>query len=222
MFDITLIVMGKLKEKFYLSAAEEYQKRLKGYCSFKIVELPEHRLPEDPSPAELGARAKNDEDVLSYIAFPQVAKAFFEDRAAGFPKKEPAKKEPAKKEPEKKIVKEATPVSNNAIAPMPEWQGHVYYTNVAAPVSEGYTTRAIQPFAASYQPPHLMMGNRGDCSGTYTVTINGKIEAPVLMYGTTCVARPMLLFGKHGELLAEVEIANLIDEIRERIEEATC
>jgi 23S rRNA (pseudouridine1915-N3)-methyltransferase len=53
MFDITLIVMGKLKEKFYLSAAEEYQKRLKGYCSFKIVELPEHRLPEDPSPAEI-------------------------------------------------------------------------------------------------------------------------------------------------------------------------
>ena len=53
MFDITLIVMGKLKEKFYLSAAEEYLKRLKGYCSFKIVELPEHRLPEDPSPAEI-------------------------------------------------------------------------------------------------------------------------------------------------------------------------
>ena len=53
MFDITLIVMGKLKEKFCLSAAEEYQKRLKGYCSFKIVELPEHRLPEDPSPAEI-------------------------------------------------------------------------------------------------------------------------------------------------------------------------
>lgn len=52
--------------------------------------------------------------------------------------------------------------------------------------------------------------------------INGKVEAPVLMYGTTCVARPMLLFGKQGELLTEVEISNLIDEIRERIEEATC
>ena len=55
MFDITLIVMGKLKEKFYLSAAEEYQKRLKGYCAFKIIELPEHRLPDDPSPAEIQA-----------------------------------------------------------------------------------------------------------------------------------------------------------------------
>ena len=53
MFDITLIVMGKLKEKFYLTAAAEYEKRLKGYCSFKIIELPEHRLPEDPSPAEI-------------------------------------------------------------------------------------------------------------------------------------------------------------------------
>ena len=53
MFDITLIVMGKLKEKFYLSAAAEYEKRLKGYCSFRLVELPEHRLPEDPSPAEI-------------------------------------------------------------------------------------------------------------------------------------------------------------------------
>jgi hypothetical protein len=32
----------------------------------------------------------------------------------------------------------------------------------------------------------------------------------------------MLLFGKQGELLTEVEITNLIDEIRERIEEAAC
>ena len=53
MFNITLITMGKLKEKFYLSAAEEYAKRLKGYCSFQLIELPEYRLPEDPSPAEI-------------------------------------------------------------------------------------------------------------------------------------------------------------------------
>ena len=64
MFDITLIVMGKLKEKFYLSAAAEYEKRLKGYCSFKIVELPEHRLPEDPSPAEISAGLEKEADLI--------------------------------------------------------------------------------------------------------------------------------------------------------------
>ena len=41
---------------------------------------------------ELGDTAKCDEDVLSYIAFPQVATAFFKDREAGFPKKEEPKK----------------------------------------------------------------------------------------------------------------------------------
>ncbi len=68
MFDITLICMGKLKEKFYLSAAEEYAKRLKGYCHFQLVELPEHRLPEDPSPAEITAGLdKEAELILSKI-----------------------------------------------------------------------------------------------------------------------------------------------------------
>ena len=55
MFEITLITVGKLKEKFYLSAAAEYEKRLKAYCRFSIVELPESRLPEDPSPGEISA-----------------------------------------------------------------------------------------------------------------------------------------------------------------------
>ena len=53
MFSITLICMGKLKEKFYLTAAQEYAKRLGGYCEFHLIELPEYRLPEDPSPAEI-------------------------------------------------------------------------------------------------------------------------------------------------------------------------
>ena len=53
MFSITLICMGKCKEKFYIAAAEEYAKRMKAYCDFKLLELPEHRLPEDPSAAEI-------------------------------------------------------------------------------------------------------------------------------------------------------------------------
>ena len=53
MFSVTLICMGKCKEKFYISAAQEYEKRLKGYCDFRLLELPEHRLPEDPTEAEI-------------------------------------------------------------------------------------------------------------------------------------------------------------------------
>lgn len=68
MFNITLIVMGKLKEKFYLSAAEEYVKRLKGYCEFHLYELPEYRLPEDPSPAEIAAGLEKEaESIYSKI-----------------------------------------------------------------------------------------------------------------------------------------------------------
>ena len=55
MFEITLLAMGKLKEKFYISAADEYAKRLGAYCKFHLVELPEVRLPENPSPAEIAA-----------------------------------------------------------------------------------------------------------------------------------------------------------------------
>ena len=64
MFDITLIAMGKLKEKFYLSAASEYEKRMKGYCQFRILELPEVRLPEDPSPAEISAGLEKEADLI--------------------------------------------------------------------------------------------------------------------------------------------------------------
>lgn len=55
MLDIILITVGKLKEKFYLEAAAEYEKRLKAYCNFKIIELQEVRLQENPSPAEISA-----------------------------------------------------------------------------------------------------------------------------------------------------------------------
>ena len=64
MFEITLITMGKLKEKFYLSAAAEYEKRMKGYCQFKLLELPETRLPDNPSPAEIMAGLEKEADLI--------------------------------------------------------------------------------------------------------------------------------------------------------------
>jgi len=64
MFEITLIAMGKLKEKFYLSAAAEYEKRMKGYCQFKLLELQETRLPDNPSPAEISAGLEKEADLI--------------------------------------------------------------------------------------------------------------------------------------------------------------
>lgn len=64
MFEITLIAMGKLKEKFYISAATEYAKRLGGYCRFSLLELPESRLPENPSEAEIAAGLEKEAGVI--------------------------------------------------------------------------------------------------------------------------------------------------------------
>ena len=64
MFDITLITMGKLKEKFYISAASEYTKRLSGYCKFTLLELPEVRLPDNPSPSEISAGLEKEAEAI--------------------------------------------------------------------------------------------------------------------------------------------------------------
>ena len=48
---VTVLCVGKLK--FYLEAAAEYVKRLQRFCKLELVELPESRLPESPSPAEV-------------------------------------------------------------------------------------------------------------------------------------------------------------------------
>ena len=50
---ITVLCVGKLKERFYQEAAAEYVKRLGRHCKLEIIELPESRLPEDPSAAEI-------------------------------------------------------------------------------------------------------------------------------------------------------------------------
>ena len=53
MLNIRIICVGKLKERYYADAANEYIKRLKGYCKPEIIEIPEHRLPAEPSYAQV-------------------------------------------------------------------------------------------------------------------------------------------------------------------------
>ena len=51
--DVHLICVGKLKEKFYQDACAEYAKRLSAYCKLTLTELPEVKLPKDPSQAQI-------------------------------------------------------------------------------------------------------------------------------------------------------------------------
>lgn len=64
MFSITLIVVGKLKEKFYQAAVDEYTKRLQAFCKFQLIELPEYRLSDSPGETEIRAALSREYDAI--------------------------------------------------------------------------------------------------------------------------------------------------------------
>lgn len=51
----TCIAVGKIKEKFYRDAVEEYRKRLSRYCKLEILELPDEKTLEGAGAAEEAA-----------------------------------------------------------------------------------------------------------------------------------------------------------------------
>ena len=46
---ITIVCVGKIKEKFYTQAVDEYSKRLSRYCKLDIVELADEKTPDNAS-----------------------------------------------------------------------------------------------------------------------------------------------------------------------------
>lgn len=50
--DVTVISVGKIKEKFIKDALSEYEKRLSRFVKFKSIELPDRPIPEKASAAE--------------------------------------------------------------------------------------------------------------------------------------------------------------------------
>lgn len=53
MLSVRVICVGKLGEKFWKTACEEYSKRLSAYCKLEIIEIPEQRLPDAPSEGQI-------------------------------------------------------------------------------------------------------------------------------------------------------------------------
>ena len=68
MLTINIICIGNLKEKYLKDAVEEYQKRLKAFAKFQIIELSEQKLPDNPSENEIKqALEKEAEKIKSKI-----------------------------------------------------------------------------------------------------------------------------------------------------------
>ena len=68
MLSVWLICVGKLKEKFYKDACDEYVKRLSPYCKLTLVEIPEAKLSRDPTLGEIAnALAKEGEAIRQKI-----------------------------------------------------------------------------------------------------------------------------------------------------------
>lgn len=65
---ITLITVGKIKEKYLKDAIAEYSKRLSRYCKLEIVEVADEKTPDNASgTVEDAIRDKEGERILKYI-----------------------------------------------------------------------------------------------------------------------------------------------------------
>lgn len=53
MISVSVICVGKLKEKYLKDGCEEYLKRLSAFAKTQVIEIPEERCGEDPSAAEI-------------------------------------------------------------------------------------------------------------------------------------------------------------------------
>lgn len=65
---ITLITVGKIKEKFYKDAIAEYTKRLSRYCKLEIIEVADEKTPDHAGEAEnKKILAKEGERILAQL-----------------------------------------------------------------------------------------------------------------------------------------------------------
>lgn len=65
---ITLITVGKIKEKYLKDAIAEYSKRLSKYCKLEIIEVADEKTPDQASEnVEQQIRKKEGERILRYV-----------------------------------------------------------------------------------------------------------------------------------------------------------
>ena len=68
MLTVNCICVGKLKERYWTQACEEYQKRLGAFCKFRIMEVAEYKLPEQPSETQIQQALKAEGEKILQLA----------------------------------------------------------------------------------------------------------------------------------------------------------
>ncbi|MCE0450702.1 23S rRNA (pseudouridine(1915)-N(3))-methyltransferase RlmH [Brevibacillus sp. AF8] len=65
---ISIITVGKLKEKYLREGIDEYSKRLSAYCKLQVIEVNDEKAPEEMSTAEMEqVKRKEGERILAQI-----------------------------------------------------------------------------------------------------------------------------------------------------------
>lgn len=65
---ITLVTVGKIKERFFADAIKEYEKRLSRYCRLEIVQVADEKTPEKASEAKARQiREREGERILAQL-----------------------------------------------------------------------------------------------------------------------------------------------------------
>lgn len=65
---IDIICVGKIKEKFYRDALDEYKKRLSKYCNLNVIEVQDEKTPDKASAIEEAEiKRKEGEKILKYL-----------------------------------------------------------------------------------------------------------------------------------------------------------
>ena len=68
MIKISIICVGKIKEKYWNDAIAEYSKRLSRYCKLSVIEVADEKTPDEASEAECDAiKKKEAERILKKI-----------------------------------------------------------------------------------------------------------------------------------------------------------
>ncbi len=68
MLSVKLVCVGKMRERFYIDAFEEYRKRLQTLCKFELEEVTEQRLSDNPSEKEIiSALEREANDILRLV-----------------------------------------------------------------------------------------------------------------------------------------------------------